>query len=866
MPSINDTINEGVAFLQQGRAPEAVTLYRRVLQRYPRHADAMHLLSVAQFQSGQAEQAVATARKAISINPKAADYHSNLARYLLSLGQLEEALREAEAALASAPTHAAARFNAGTVLAQLGRHEAAMAQLSEYCRLAPNDPGGHHLLGSVYAELHRHSEAAASFQRAIAANPGIAEPHNNLGNSLQALGRAADSIPHYEQALRIRPHYPDAMSNLGAAYQALDRLAEAEVCYRKALEMEPGMLQARGNLANLLGARGQHREAVAAFESMVAEVPNSVESWNNLGNNLQELGWYDRAVAAYRHALEINPGYFVVRNNIANTMRRQGRYVEALAEYDRALAANPEFVEAINNKAVTLQQMGRGAEAMALFEKAITVRPDYADPMINLANYWRDHGRAEEAIALLGRARELQPGNPYIWNNLGCVLSDQGQPREAIESFRRALALQPSKFQSHSNILLNLHYLDDTNPVELAREHRRFAAQHEAPIAPPARVFANAPQPGRPLRIGYVSADFRRHSVAFFIEPLLERHDRAGYVPYCYSDVARPDSHTARFEEIVGNGWRDIRGCNHESFAARVREDEIDILVDLGGHTANSRVLSFALKPAPIQVTYLGYPNTTGMSAFDYRFTDPWADPAGLTESLHTEKLYRLPSGFLCFRPPAETPDPAPMPSVGGQPFTFGSFNNFAKVSDACVRAWARILARVPGSRLLLKNRALSETEARNRAIQRFAAHGIGAERLLLSGLVASLYGHLDSYRVVDMALDTFPYAGTTTTFEALWMGVAVVTLPGLTHASRTGASILSIIGLPGFIAASEDGYVERAVKLATGGDTLFELRRELRERMRRSPLTDETGFARSVEAAYREMWKQWCVGQGGER
>lgn len=825
----------------------------------------MHLLSVAQFQSGQAEQAIVTIRKAIVIDPRPADFHSNLARYLLSLGSLDEALREAETALTSAPGHAAARFNAGTILARMGRHQPAIEHLTEYCRLAPGDPAGHHLLGSVFADLHRHSEAAAAFQRAIAANPGIAEPYNNLGNSLQALGRAADAIPQYETALRLRPDYPDAVSNLGAAYQALDRLDEAERCYRRALEMSPGMVQARGNLANLHAARGDFHQAAAGFEALLAEFPQSYESWNNLGNNLQELGHHDRAIAAYRRALELNPGYFLVRNNIANTFRRQGLYTEALAEYDLALAAHPEFVEALNNKAVTLQQMGRATEALPLYERAMAIRPTYADPLINVANHFRDQGRAEDAITLLGRARELEPRNTHIWNNLGCALSDQGEPREAIRCFRRALELNSTKYQSHSNILLNLHYLDDTDPAELASEHRHFAACHETPLRRPLIRHTNAPDPDRPLRVGYVSADFKRHSVAFFIEPLLERHDRSRVIPYCYAEVARPDSHTARFEEIAGANWRDIRGASHDAFAALVRQDEIDILVDLGGHTANSRVLSFALRPAPLQVTYLGYPNTTGMAAFDYRFTDRWADPEGLADTLCTEALVRLPRGFLCFRPPADSPGPAPAPCSNGQPFTFASFNNFAKVSDTSVRSWAQILNEVPGSRLLLKNRALSEDAARNRAMARFASHGIAAGRLVLTGLVPSLWGHLDSYRHADLALDTFPYAGTTTTCEALWMGVPVVTLAGITHASRTGVSLLNTTGLDGFVTATEAEYVQRAVALASDRDGLANLRANLRDRIRNSPLTAEADFAQNVEDAYRQMWQRWCETPGGQ-
>ncbi|MFN7925449.1 MAG: tetratricopeptide repeat protein [Bryobacteraceae bacterium] len=868
MASLSKMIHRGVELLHQGRPEQAAALYRDVLERSPQNSDALHLLAVAVFQTGDARSAAGYAERAVAVEPKSADYWSNLGRYYLALDEAPRALDALGRALRLKPAHPLAHFNRALALARTGDRAAAAAELREYTQLEPRDPGGHHHLGNLIAEDGRHAEAASCFERVIALDPKIAEAHNNLGNALQAMGKFEESLGHYRRALELRPNYPEAASNLGSALHGLARLEEAEAMYRRALEMNPRSIEARGNMANLLMARGREADAVVAFRELLADAPRSAETWNNLGNALQALGHYEEAYRSFDEALRIRPAYAAVHNNIGNALRRQGRYEEALGCYERALAADPASAEAINNFAVVLQDMGRGAEAISHFERAAALRPSYADPLINLSNVWRDHGRPQRAIGYLRQALAVRPDNAYIWNNLGCSLGDQGEVPEAIECFEKALALAPSNYLAHANLLLNMHYLGRYGAERLAAAHREFSRRHEKPLAGLRRPQSNAPDPDRPLRVGYVSADFRRHSVAFFCEPLIERHDSAKYEAYCYSDVARPDAVTRRFQELTGSRWRDIRGYNHESFAQAVRADAIDILVDLAGHTANSRVLSFTLVPAPVQVTWLGYPNTTGLEAMNWRLTDAIADPPGVTDGWHSERLMRLDGGFLCFRAPAEAPAVSVLPSLSGQPFTYGSFNNMAKVNEETIETWARVLGAAPGSRLALKNRALSEPEARARVAGRFAAHGIAENRLMMSGLIEALAGHLDAYRMVDVALDTFPYHGTTTTFEALWMGVPVVSLVGDAHHSRVGASILGRLGLSEFLAADRDQYVAIAASLARPeerlGADLASLRAGLRARLQGSILTDEPGFARRVEHAYRTMWRQWCAQHKG--
>ncbi len=859
MASIQKSVHRGVELLQQGKNTEAASLYRSVLRRDPGHAGALHLLAVALFQLGQAQQAAELGEKAVRADPRAPDFHSNLGRYYLALNRLPEAAAALERALALAPEHALAHFNLALTRQNQQELAAATRHMREYARLKPEDPAGHHHLGNLYGAQYRFEESRACFERVIGLHPGQAEAWSNLGNAEQQLGRWRRALECYEEALRRKPDFADAMSNKGAALQALGDLDAARLCYQKALELNPDMLQARGNLANLLAAEGRHEEAIAAFQRLLAEADGNENCWNNMGNSLQELGRYEEALACYEKALALNPAAFTIYNNIGNCFRRQARHQEALGWYGKALECWPGFAEALNNTGVTLQDMGRLADAAPYFERALEARADYADPLINLSNNYRDRGRPEQAIGCLRRAAAMRPDNPYIWNNLGCSLGDQGCVEEAIACYRKTLELDPRNHHAYSNLLLNVHYLDTAAPEEIFALHRDYQARFAWPEA---RYFPPS-GPGeaeRRLRVGYVSTDFRRHSVAYFAEPLLEHHDPARVQYYCYADVPRPDAVTARFQRMAGERWRDIRGFNEDRLERLVRADGIDILVDLGGHTAGSRVRAFSRRLAPVQATWLGYPDTTGLDAMDYRITDAESDPDGSTERWHSERLIRLEGGFLCFRPAAGSPAPAlapPLTALGA--ITYGSFNNMAKMSPRVLALWAEILRRTPGARMALKNRALSEAPARARVIAAFAAHGIEERRILMSGAVESLEGHLNSYAQVDVALDSYPYHGTTTTCEALWMGVPVVTLTGKTHVSRVGASLLGRVGLGDCAAESEEQYIARAVSWASRESELAALRQQLRARLRASSLMDEPGFARRMEAAYRAMWRRHC-------
>ena len=360
--------------------------------------------------------------------------------------------------------------------------------------------------------------------------------------------------------------------------------------------------------------------------------------------------------------------------------------------------------------------------------------------------------------------------------------------------------------------------------------------------------------------MGYVSPDFRRHSVAYFIEPLIARHDRDAFEVYCYSNVLTPDSMTRHLMGLSDSACHIVAMSDGEA-ADRVRADGIDILVDLAGHTAGGRLGLFALKPAPVQVSYLGYPNTTGLAAIDWRITDIHADPPGNGDEFHSERLARLPRTFLCFQPPADAPAIQPPPSIESGRITFGSFNTLPKVTPEVVGAWAQLLHRVPGSRLLLKASGLTDAAGRGRLLGEFAQHGIDEDRLTLLGKVGDFNAHLARYHEMDIGLDPFPYNGTTTTCEAVWMGVPVVSLAGDRHAGRVGASVLANLGLEELIATSIDEYLAIAADLAADTARLGMLRETMRARVVASPLRDETGFSREVEHAYRQMWLRWCSG-----
>ena len=691
------------------------------------------------------------------------------------------------------------------------------------------------------------------------------EPDN--ADTLYILGMTAYQKGNYDiafdlvnNAVAINASVPMYHNGLGVVLRGQGKLDEAIECYQKALDLRPDFAGVHNNLGNVFKDQGRLDEAIECYQKELRLRPDFADAHNNLGMMLKDQGRLDEAIECYQKALDLKPDFAGAHYNLGNVLADQGRLDEAIECYQKALRLKPDFADAHNNLGNVLKDQGRRDEAMKCYQKALRLKPDFADAHNNLGNVLADGGRPDEAIQCLQKALRLKPDFAGAYNNFGSVLGDQGRLDEAIQCYRKALQLEPDSPSVHSNFLLTLHYHDQVDRVQLFSEHLAWAAKHASPFVTAIQSHLNDRAPARRLRVGYVSPDFRGHSVAYFIEAVIASHDCTAIETICYSDVVQPDSVTNRLKGLASCWW-DIVGMSDEQVADTVRNDQIDILVDLSGHTARNRMLLFARKPAPIQVTYLGYPNTTGLSTIDYRITDSLTDPRGKADHLCVEELFRLPDSFLCYKPPEKTPSVTKIPAQETGSITFGSFNHRAKITPEVVKLWSRILTLVGNARLILKSKSLSAATTQELLRRMFIQNGISPERIEFVSHIPSQFEHLKLYNSVDIALDTFPYNGTTTTCEAMWMGVPVIALAGETHASRVGVSLLSNVGLPDLIAKYTEEYVEKAVQLAGDLERLQALRANLRSMMVRSPLMDARGFTRSLEEAYRQMWRRWCHG-----
>jgi predicted O-linked N-acetylglucosamine transferase (SPINDLY family) len=559
------------------------------------------------------------------------------------------------------------------------------------------------------------------------------------------------------------------------------------------------------------------------------------------------------------HVLRLDPTAIDAMLNLGGLCAANGEFEQAEEYCRRAIRINPEFPGAYYNLGNALKAQARYADATDAYREALRLNPQYTEALINMANAHKEAGHYTEAVAACEQVLGIRPDSVKALHNLGSIRTAMGQVETAVACLRRAIQVDPAFTHAGSNLLLTLNYLPSLTPEESILEHRRWGAAVES-SCPAVMPHGNPADPERRLRIGYMSPDLRgQHSVTSFIETLFAHHDRRAFEILAYAEVALPDATTARLRTLCDQ-WRTTCGKSDEEVAHEIRWDGIDILVDLAGHTANSRLTVFARKPAPIQVSYLGYPNTTGLSTIDFRLTDTFADPPAQTDRFHTEKLVRLAAGYLGYTPPGDAPDPGAPPMTQTGRVTFGSFNNIAKVGTGVVRVWAATMNALPESRILLKSHALSDTAVQDRFRQLFSDQGIAAHRVRLLGHVPDRAGHLAQYRDIDIALDPFPYNGTTTTCEALWMGVPVISLIGRAHAGRVGLSLLSHAGLVDLAASDEDDYRERALALARDAQRVSALRGTLRQRLLKSPLCRTGPFVRSVEHAYREMWRAWCA------
>ncbi len=705
----------------------------------------------------------------------------------------------------------------------------------------------------------RLQEGVGLLQRAAKANPQDAASLRLLASGLRLLGALPEALAACRRAQRLRSKDVDVLNELCAILFLSGEYPEALAVAEEGLAQAPAHVLLLNNLGMIQSELYQHEDAARTFERVLEQSPDHVHARRNLARVLHSLGRDEEAIDAFREALRQQPDFARAHHDLAVTLIARERYAEALAHLEETLRLRPDFAQARQNLAIALIAEGKEAEAQQHMEEALRLQPAdlaYLEVWMKvapLAETLRACERAAQAVAATQKGQLLQAtAEAYLLH---------GRVEEALACCRRGLELPGATPVLHSHLLLNLHYISEPSHAEIFQAHEQWAEQHGT--GQPVTLSPNrrGGRGKRPLRVGYLSSDFRRHSVAYFIEPILAAHDRAEVQPVCYYDRRRADAVTCRIHQQV-ESWRDIWTLSDRQVADQIERDQIDILVDLEGHTGR-RLTLFARKPAPVQVTYLGYPDTTGLPAMDYRLTDGLADPKGQTEPWHTETLVRLAPCFLAFEPPDAVPIEPACPLRTGEPVTFGSLNNIAKISNACLDLWAQLLRHAASSRLLLKARGFRDPDTREYFCERFAARDVDPARLLLVADLPSLSEHLEVYNRIDVALDTFPYHGTTTTCEAAWMGVPTVSLASTTHASRVGVSLLSVLGLEANVANTPDAFAEKACALAEDPARLEDLRAGLRQRMRDSALLDHAGFTRRLEAAYREMWERSVASSG---
>ena len=664
-------------------------------------------------------------------------------------------------------------------------------------------------------------QAERAYHEILARDPRHADALHWLGVIAHQVRRHEAAVELIDKAIQINPRAASYHGNLGLALKALGQVKQAIDAYLSALALDPALAETHSNLGVALAETGQLPEAAQSFRAATHHAPNFAGAYDNLGIVLQRLGQRDAAQAAHRQAVRLAPLNAAFQTHLATALLEAGDIAGAVAAYQQALRSNPNHLEArwgLGNAYLIDQKLD---EAAAAYHAALALNPNLAEARGNLANVYKAQARLDESIRENRRAAALAPGDPtYL-----------------------------------SALLLVLNYHPDYDAPRIASELSAFEKTFGQPLAKTIEPHLNSRDPDRVLRIGYVSADYYHHACAYFLFPLLKHHDRRQVEIFLYSSVTKPDRFTHEFQTLPHH-WRDIARLSDEQLVNQVRADQIDILLDLNLHTTGSRLTAFARKPAPIQMSWIGYPGSTGLRAIDYRITDVHLDPADRPDPFSgPEKLMRLGECFWCYEARADL-DVNPLPALARGSFTFGCLNSLYKVNERVIELWSRVLRETSRSRMLLLTPPGSHCD---RIGALFKKNDVDPARIqFLSPRPRGDY--LKLYHDIDLGLDTFPYNGHTTSFDSFWMGVPVVTLPGQTPASRAGLSILENLGLPELAAGSLEQFVTIAIDLARDLPRLAALRADLRQRITSSALMDGPRFALNMESVYRTAWQSWCT------
>jgi protein O-GlcNAc transferase len=844
-PSADAVYSLAIKLFNAGNYGEVLPLYSKLHNRDPNNFEALNFLGIIAQKAGQHQFAIKSFSQALTINNQQASVFHNLGISHYQLGDHKEAVANLKVALQIEPGNS-------QISQDLQNFQ------SNQKAKSPN-PGELQkaLINGFSAQKNGQLDDAAHwYGQALEIAPNNTDAINNLGLVLSAKGKIDEAITVFKRAIKITPENPGLYNNIGNAYKAIGELEQAISYFKQSLSIKPDSYEAHCNIGATLKAQGKLNDAVDHYQKALLLRQDIPEVYNNLGNTLTDQGRLDEAVSCLKKAIAIKPDYIEAHNNLGVVLTKQGKLDAALECYKKTLSINPHNAESHRNLGYTLKEQGHLDAAIECFHKALAINPDNANTNNDLGNALAEQGKTSMAVSCYKQALSIKPDYAEALSNLGNALTEQGKFDEAIVFMQKAVEIKKDYTEAHSNLLMNMHYSPDCSAQEIYDEHIKWDKQHAEGLLKKTESYRNSIAPERKIRIGMVSGSFRRHPVGYMIVTALENLDGQNFELYGYSNTLKMDDLGQRIRESCLM-WRLIAGMNDQEVCALIKEDAIDILVDLSGHASNNRLLVFARKPAPVQVKWVGGQfNTTGMQAMDYYISD-WVESPQDHDRWYTEQVVRLPDGYVCYAPPNYAPAVNTLPMLSNNHVTFGCFNNLAKINSEVIVLWAKLLRKMQGSKLILISKQLGDADTQERYKKSFMQEGILPEQLDLRG-VRPHSELLKSYNEIDIALDPFPYSGGLTTCESLWMGVPVVTMPGPTFAGRHSATHLSNVGLNNWVTNSPNEYLDVVEKWCDNAESLANLRSNLREQVARSPLCDAPRFARNLETMFREMWQKW--------
>ena len=743
----------------------------------------------------------------------------------------------------------------GMLYAEQGRLIEAEQNLHQSLMFAPQEADVHDALGSVLGRLARPIEAIECYRNAIKCVPNYPEAHNNLANTLKNVGEHEAAIKSYELAIKCRPEYAEAYFNLGLHYQEnLRNLDEAIIHYQKAIHIKPDFADAHYNLAATYKEAGRLDQAIASYHRALECRPNDADAHYNLGNTLKENHQLTAAITSFQCAIDAQPDYAIAYSLMGRCYHELGDPNLSMQAYQRALEIDPSHADTHNQLGLLFHDVAYYHEAIASYTRALAIKADIAEVWNNMGNALNELGSVDEAAANFECAITLNPSMVEAYSNLGTIFRDKGLFDDAIAIFLRSLEINPQYEGSFDNLLFTVNYHPDLSGEDVYKYYRAYDEHFGQPLQSEWSAHLNDRNPDRRLKIGYVSPSLHRHSVRHFLEPLLAHHKKEAFEVYAYAQITSDDEVTCRYQVYVDH-WVNTRGMSDEQLAARVRQDHIDILIDIAGHTGHNRLLVFARKPAPVSLHWLDFGYTTGLTAIDYYLTDAPTVPEG-SEHLFSETPWRLPVPAYVYRPDNSMGEVTSLPAVQNGFITFGTLTRSVRINHRVIKAWVAILEALPNARLLINSGNFKDPAMQEHMAEYFTSQGISRDRLEI-GYESPAWKVLQR---IDISLDCFPHNSGTTLFESLYMGVPFITLANRPSVGTLGVSVLHGLGHPEWSAESESEYVEKAIKLAQNIEALAQYRENLRDEMKQSPLMDEKGFAMAVEQAYRQMWHKWCA------